>query len=156
MTSGVHSPPAPPAQTGCPTVTVTGVLCATCPVPACLGLATATQRCGCPEAIPTVTLDFPCEDNCKGIFCTTSWDYVTEECDPTGTATDDDPTAEPTVSATDPGTEDPSGPGPTDGPSGTGTGTGEEPPVPTTSFAPAAAGKIAPMLAAPFAALLLL
>ncbi|KAK4450510.1 hypothetical protein QBC34DRAFT_75946 [Podospora aff. communis PSN243] len=68
--------PPPPTQTGCPTVTTTGVLCPTCPVPACLGLATVTQRCGCPEAIPTVTVNFPCEDNCAGVWCTTVYETV--------------------------------------------------------------------------------
>ncbi|KAK1833034.1 hypothetical protein QBC39DRAFT_403424 [Podospora conica] len=71
--------PPPPAttQTGCPTVTATRELCATCAIPLCLGLATVTQSCGCPSAVPTVYLDFPCEDNCKGVWCTTSYSVVT-------------------------------------------------------------------------------
>lgn len=71
-------PPATPTpQTGCPTVTATRELCQTCAIPLCLGLATVTQSCGCPSAIPTVYLDFPCKDNCKGVWCSTSYAIVT-------------------------------------------------------------------------------
>ncbi|KAK0668807.1 hypothetical protein QBC41DRAFT_118698 [Cercophora samala] len=56
----------PIPTTGCPTVTVTGELCATCPILACIRVSTLTQSCDCPDTIPTVTANFPCEDNCKG------------------------------------------------------------------------------------------
>ena len=69
--------PLPPSQIGCHTVTATRELCASCPVPACLGLATVTQSCGCPTPIPTVYLDFPCSNECEGIWCSTSYDVVT-------------------------------------------------------------------------------
>ncbi|KAK3360599.1 hypothetical protein B0T25DRAFT_535984 [Lasiosphaeria hispida] len=68
------------SQTGCPTVTATRELCTTCGVPACLGLSTVTQSCGCPTPIPTVYLDFPCASNCAGIWCSTSYDIVTGAC----------------------------------------------------------------------------
>lgn len=69
--------PSQTSQVGCPTVTATGELCTTCPVPACLGLATITQSCGCPTAIPTVFVDFPCASGCSGIWCSTSYAIVT-------------------------------------------------------------------------------
>lgn len=81
-------PPLPTTQTGCPTVTATRELCQTCPVPLCLGLATVTQSCGCPSAVPTVYLDFPCKDNCKGVWCSTSYSVVTA----TGSCTSAGPT----------------------------------------------------------------
>lgn len=93
-----------PTQTGCPTVTATGELCASCPIPACLVISTITQSCDCPAAIPTVTLDFPCKDNCKGLFCTTSYETVAEVCEPTETETCTDlptPTDEPSETCTD-------------------------------------------------------
>ncbi|KAK4462860.1 hypothetical protein QBC42DRAFT_325805 [Cladorrhinum samala] len=65
-------------QTGCPTVTSTRELCATCPVPACLQLEPRTQSCGCPSPVPTVYLDYPCSDGCKNIWCSTSYSIVTE------------------------------------------------------------------------------
>jgi hypothetical protein len=88
VTVSVPTGPIPPAptQTGCPTVTATRELCTTCPVPACLGLATLTQSCGCPSAIPTVYLDFPCADNCKGVWCSTSYDVVTATGECSGSA----------------------------------------------------------------------
>ncbi|KAK1753830.1 hypothetical protein QBC47DRAFT_387190 [Echria macrotheca] len=70
-------PPSPTPQTGCPTVTATRELCATCPVPLCLGLATVTQSCGCPDPVPTVFLDYPCSEGCAGIKCSTSYAVVT-------------------------------------------------------------------------------
>ncbi|KAK4159878.1 hypothetical protein QBC43DRAFT_326273 [Cladorrhinum sp. PSN259] len=70
-------------QTGCPTVTSTRELCASCPIPACLALQTSTQSCGCPTPIPTVYLDFPCSDGCKNLWCSTSISMVYE----TGCAT---------------------------------------------------------------------
>lgn len=78
----------PPGETtggggdGCPTVTVTGELCTTCVVPACLELATATKQCGCPDEVPTVTIDFPCEGGCGGAGCSTQWEIIepTETC----------------------------------------------------------------------------
>lgn len=81
-------PPTPSKQTGCPTVTATRELCATCPIPLCLGLATVTQSCGCPSVIPTVYLDFPCSDKCKGVWCSTSYATVTatEKCTSTSTS----------------------------------------------------------------------
>lgn len=89
QTAPTGPPPNPTAQTGCPTVTATRELCTTCPIPLCLGLATVTQSCGCPSTIPTVYLDFPCSESCKGVLCSTSYDIVTatEKCDgpkPTG------------------------------------------------------------------------
>ncbi|KAK3386140.1 hypothetical protein B0H63DRAFT_474249 [Podospora didyma] len=82
------TPTAPSSQTGCPTVTATRELCTTCPVPACLGLSTVTQSCGCPTPVPTVYLDFPCADNCKGVWCTTSFDIITpsETCSLAGSS----------------------------------------------------------------------
>ena len=68
-------PPVPTPQTGCPTITATGELCQTCMVPACLAISTVTQSCGCPSVIATATLDYPCKDNCAGVWCSTS--YVT-------------------------------------------------------------------------------
>ncbi|KAK4651090.1 hypothetical protein QC762_700005 [Podospora pseudocomata] len=70
-------PVTPIPTTGCPTVTVTGELCATCPILACIMVSTLTQSCDCPKSIPTVTANFPCEDNCKGLHCTTSYNIVT-------------------------------------------------------------------------------
>ena len=64
-------------QTGCPTVTATRELCTTCLVPACLALFTVTQSCGCPTAVPTVQLDFPCASGCGGLWCSTSYAIVT-------------------------------------------------------------------------------
>jgi len=77
MTVTTGPPPPPASQTGCPTVTATRELCQTCAVPLCLGLATVTQSCGCPTPVPTGYLDFPCKDNCKGIWCSTSYAIVT-------------------------------------------------------------------------------
>ncbi|KAK0750651.1 hypothetical protein B0T18DRAFT_390034 [Schizothecium vesticola] len=88
-------PPPPTPQTGCPTVTATRELCQTCAVPMCLGLATVTQSCGCPSAVPTVYLDFPCKDNCKGVWCSTSYSVVTA----TGSCTGAGP-AKPTTTTT--------------------------------------------------------
>ncbi|KAK0668798.1 hypothetical protein QBC41DRAFT_321254 [Cercophora samala] len=65
-------------QTGCPTVTQTRELCASCPIPACLVLGTVTQSCNCPTPIPTVYLDHPCSESCSGIWCATSWAIVQE------------------------------------------------------------------------------
>ncbi|KAK4173381.1 hypothetical protein QBC36DRAFT_381043 [Triangularia setosa] len=65
-------------QTGCPTVTQTRELCASCPIPACLLLGTITQSCNCPTPIPTVYLDYPCSESCSGIWCATSWAIVQE------------------------------------------------------------------------------
>lgn len=79
-TVGVSAPttPAPStSQTGCPTVTATRELCETCPVPACLGVQTITQSCGCPTPIATEYLDFPCSASCSGVWCTTSYVTVT-------------------------------------------------------------------------------
>ncbi|KAK0623860.1 hypothetical protein B0T14DRAFT_404042, partial [Immersiella caudata] len=108
--------PTPSVQTGCPTVTATRELCATCAIPLCLGLATVTQSCGCPSVIPTVYLDFPCEDKCKGVWCSTSYATVTatDLCTRTG--------------------EVPEGPKPTGGPGGgNGTTTNRVPPPRSTS-----------------------
>ncbi|KAK0702492.1 hypothetical protein B0T21DRAFT_378444 [Apiosordaria backusii] len=73
-------------QTGCPTVTQTRELCASCPIPACLVLGTVTQSCNCPTPIPTVYLDYPCSESCSGIWCATSWAIVQESgCSSTAT-----------------------------------------------------------------------
>ncbi|KAK4662397.1 uncharacterized protein QC763_700005 [Podospora pseudopauciseta] len=40
-------------------------------------VSTLTQSCDCRMSIPTVTANFPCEDNCKGLHCTTSYNIVT-------------------------------------------------------------------------------
>ncbi|KAK4198710.1 hypothetical protein QBC40DRAFT_283385 [Triangularia verruculosa] len=74
-------------QTGCPTVTQTRELCATCPIPACLVLGTITQSCNCPTPIPTVYLDYPCSAGCSGLWCATSWAIVQESGCGTVTAT---------------------------------------------------------------------
>ncbi|KAK4182120.1 hypothetical protein QBC35DRAFT_207548 [Podospora australis] len=72
--------PQPPSQTGCPTVTATRELCATCTIPACLVISTLIQNCLCPTPIPTVYLDFPCVDGgCNGAGCSTSYQILTQE-----------------------------------------------------------------------------
>ncbi|KAK3905383.1 hypothetical protein C8A05DRAFT_12787, partial [Staphylotrichum tortipilum] len=76
LTSANPSASSVASQTGCPTVTATRELCTTCPVPACLGLATITQSCGCPTPIPTIFRDFPCALGCSGIWCSTSYTTV--------------------------------------------------------------------------------
>ncbi|KAK4222479.1 hypothetical protein QBC38DRAFT_489811 [Podospora fimiseda] len=87
--------PTQPPQTGCPTVTKTRELCATCPVPACAVLSTVTQSCGCPSVIPTVYLDFPCSDGCKNIWCET---YFATASGPACSTTTDLP--QPTITFT--------------------------------------------------------
>jgi len=131
-----------PTQTGCPTVTATGQLCSTCPVPACLGLATVTQYpCKCPAAIPTVYLDFPCSDSCRGIGCSTSYDIVTasETCPTSSYPPTNPPTTTTYPTSTPTPTTYPPGEPPTYPPSSTPTyppqspppGTGT-PPTPTS------------------------
>ncbi|TEA21444.1 hypothetical protein C8034_v004318 [Colletotrichum sidae] len=47
----------------CPTVTTTGLVCPTFAVKQCLALSTISSRCGCPTAVPTATVNFPCGGN---------------------------------------------------------------------------------------------
>jgi hypothetical protein len=109
-------------QTGCPTVTVTGELCSTCPVPACLGIATVTQSCGCPAVMPTVTLNFPCASSCSGVWCSTSYATATATCGGGGEGTMTHSSSLPTNN-------------------GNSTISGTRPPSPTVS--PNAAGRLA-------------
>ncbi|TLS28080.1 hypothetical protein PpBr36_00076 [Pyricularia pennisetigena] len=67
-----------PIQTGCPTVTTTGIQCSTCVVPACLQISTVTQSCGCPTPVPTQTVNWPCQGGCGGLSCATSYVVVAQ------------------------------------------------------------------------------
>jgi hypothetical protein len=138
-------------QTGCPTVTATRELCTTCPVPACLGLATVTQSCGCPVPIPTVYLDFPCSNGCSGIWCSTTYFIETA----TGTCGSASASTTPSSSASSASSSGPSGSGPGEGGGGTTTfsstvtTTSNGTVTPTTSSRPivssnAANGRLAP------------
>ncbi|KAL2142044.1 hypothetical protein VTI28DRAFT_1614 [Corynascus sepedonium] len=78
-TASTTPTPSLPTAPACASVTATREVCTTCPVPACLQLATITQSCGCPTPVPTVYLDFPCSSGCGGIWCSTSYAIVTAE-----------------------------------------------------------------------------
>ncbi|PHH64262.1 hypothetical protein CDD81_4746 [Ophiocordyceps australis] len=44
----------------CPSVTVTGEICPTCPLKDCLAIETITANKQCPYPIPTTTTSYPC------------------------------------------------------------------------------------------------
>lgn len=73
-----NTQPKPP-QTGCPTVTLTSSICGTCAAPECVQLESLTKSCGCPSAVPTVFVDFPC-GSCAGLGCAASHVFVEESC----------------------------------------------------------------------------
>ncbi|KAK0641815.1 hypothetical protein B0T16DRAFT_496449 [Cercophora newfieldiana] len=78
-TTTIITPPPSPPVTACPTVTSTTNLCRTCAVPLCLVLSTLTQHCKCPNDPVTAFTSHPCELQCKGIGCATSYTIVTEK-----------------------------------------------------------------------------
>jgi hypothetical protein len=80
-----------PSIAGCPTVTETRELCSTCILPACIIMSTLTLSCECPDAVPTVFLDFPCDGSgCAGASCSTAFDVVAQDgtCRPVASVTD--------------------------------------------------------------------
>lgn len=68
------------SATGCPTVTLTSSICSSCATPDCVQIEPITQGCGCPSAIPTVFVDYPCESACKGLGCAANYVFFTENC----------------------------------------------------------------------------
>ncbi|KAK0620775.1 hypothetical protein B0T14DRAFT_522123 [Immersiella caudata] len=75
-TTTTITPPPNPA-TACPTVISTTNLCRTCAVPACLVISTLTQHCKCPNEPAVAFTSHPCELQCKGIGCATTYKIVT-------------------------------------------------------------------------------
>lgn len=68
------------SATGCPTITLTSSICSSCATPDCVQIEPITQGCGCPSAIPTVFVDYPCESACKGLGCAANYVFFTENC----------------------------------------------------------------------------
>ncbi|KAL0941956.1 uncharacterized protein CTRU02_204719 [Colletotrichum truncatum] len=73
-----------PVQTGCPTVTDTLEVCATCAVLQCIVISTLVQVCGCPTPVSTAWVDFPCDGTCGQIGCSTSYTVIPGEVPCTG------------------------------------------------------------------------
>ena len=73
----------------CPTVTSTTSVCSTCFRILCMQTSTITPGCGCPEAVPTVFTDHPCDRECPGGCAGTEFVTATDppafEAKPTGT-----------------------------------------------------------------------
>ncbi|KAK6820716.1 hypothetical protein PG990_012700 [Apiospora arundinis] len=71
-----------PTPTDCPKLTSTGTACRSCFVPDCTETVQTTKSCGCPAAMPTTTVNFPCNnpDSCGLIGCKTQYQIATEAC----------------------------------------------------------------------------
>ncbi|KAK7985120.1 hypothetical protein PG988_002742 [Apiospora saccharicola] len=71
-----------PAPMDCPKLTSTGTACRSCFVPDCTETVQTTKSCGCPTAMPTTTVNFPCSnpDSCGLIGCKTQYQIATEAC----------------------------------------------------------------------------
>ncbi|KAK8104023.1 uncharacterized protein PG998_011056 [Apiospora kogelbergensis] len=71
-----------PTPTDCPKLTSTGTACRSCFVPDCTETIQTTKSCGCPAAMPTATVNFPCNnpDSCGLIGCKTQYQIATEAC----------------------------------------------------------------------------
>ncbi|KAK8061290.1 hypothetical protein PG994_007656 [Apiospora phragmitis] len=71
-----------PMPTDCPKLTSTGTACRLCFVPDCTETVQTTKSCGCPAAVPTTTVNFPCKDpdSCGLIGCKTQYQIATEAC----------------------------------------------------------------------------
>lgn len=68
------------AQSDCPTVTLTNNVCKTYATPDCVLVQPVTRSCGCPSAVPTVFVDYPCDSGCGGIGCSSNYVFFAENC----------------------------------------------------------------------------
>lgn len=78
-TTTIHDcAPAP----SCPTLTSTGTVCCTCLEVGCVTTQAVTDSCGCPDALATTAIDFPCDgrDSCSRVGCRTVYSVQSRRC----------------------------------------------------------------------------